>query len=181
MIKRTVIIDLTFSCCKDEKYRNIDHTIRITLHQNAEKFTTSLKEWVDIFLAKDKVKDYIYSLGDNKCGVVDPSLRMCRKPPNEPVIDVIDYYQEPPEAPPEIPQDVLDRIERLEDLITDSMKAIGEYESMIADILTKKEEEKTADDREKLLRLDEYIRSEKENIRKFEGEIRRLKKDWDIE
>lgn len=179
MIKRTVVISLRFSCCVDKKYRNIDHKITITLHQNAEKFLTRLKEWVDIFLAKDKVKDYIYSLGDSKCSMVDPSLEMCRKPPHEPVIDVIDYYQEPPEV--KIPQDVLDRIERLEGLIADSMKAIEEYEDMIADILAKKEEERTVEDKEKLIRLDGYVRSENESIRKFESEIKRLKTQWNIE
>lgn len=87
----------------------------------------------------------------------------------------------PPKIRIRIPQDVLDRIERLEELIADSMKAIEEYEDMIADILAKKEEERTVEDKEKLLRIDGYIRSEKENIRKFEFEIKRLKTEWNIE
>lgn len=80
----------------------------------------------------------------------------------------------------EIPKDVLDRIERLEGLISDSKKTIREYEDMIADILAKKEEDRSEDDKAKLLRLDGYIRSENESIRKFELEISKLKKTWEI-
>lgn len=94
MIKRTIIIELTFACCKDEKYRNIDHTISVTLHQNAKIFNTTLDQWKDEFLTKEKIIDYIYSLGDSKCMAVDPSLRMCREFPHKPKIDVIDYYEE---------------------------------------------------------------------------------------
>lgn len=115
MTKRTVIIDLTFACCKDERYRNIDHTIRITLHQEADIFTTDLVVWKDTFLDRQKVIDYIYMLGDNKCAVVDPSLRMCRRPPNDPRIDVISYFEEA-----EIPSYVLDRIDVLRGYIEDA-------------------------------------------------------------
>lgn len=94
------------------------------------------------------------------------------------IINAVFKYEE---GVVKVPQDVLDRIERLEGLIADSMKAIEEYEDMIADILAKKEEERTVEDKEKLLRLDGYIRSEKENIRKFEFEIKRLKTEWNIE
>ncbi len=80
-----------------------------------------------------------------------------------------------------VPADVLDRIERLEGLIMDSKKTIKEYEDQIADILAKKEEERTEEDKERLIRLDGYIRSENESIRKFEFEIARMKKEWKIE
>lgn len=113
MAKRTVIIDMSFSCCKDEKYRGIDHTIRITLHQEAEKFAIdALVVWKDTFLDSQKVIDYIYMLGDNKCSVVDPSLKMCRKSPNEPRIDVVNYFEEA-----EIPPYIMDRIDTIRDYI----------------------------------------------------------------
>lgn len=80
-----------------------------------------------------------------------------------------------------VPEDVADRIERLEGLIEDSKKAIKRYEGMIATILAKKVEERTEEDRKTIERLDGYIRAENENIRKFESEIRRLKKEWKIE
>lgn len=116
MTKRTVIIDLTFSCCKDEIYRNIDHTIRITLHQEAEKFPIeAIVVWKDTFLGSQKVIDYIYMLGDNKCAVVDPSLRMCRRPPNDPRIDVVSYFEEA-----EIPPYILERIDTIRDYIADA-------------------------------------------------------------
>lgn len=93
-----------------------------------------------------------------------------------------DFQYEPEEVlVPVVPQDVIDRIERLEGLIMDSKNTIKEYEDMIADILAKKEEERTDSDKEKLLRLDGYVRSENESIRKFESEINRLKKEWNIE
>lgn len=77
------------------------------------------------------------------------------------------------------PEDVLDRIERLEDLIRDSDRSIKGYEDLIADILAIREEDRTVEDSEKLLRLDGYISVEKENIRRFMGEIDRLRKTWD--
>lgn len=85
-----------------------------------------------------------------------------------------------PPPPVPVPKDVLDRIERLEGLIVDSKKTIKEYEDQIANILAKKAEDRTAEDDAKLLRLDGYVRSENEGIRKFEGEIGRLKKTWNI-
>ncbi len=79
-----------------------------------------------------------------------------------------------------VPEDVLDRIERLEGLIEDSKKFIKKYENMIADLLAKGEK-MNEEDRDTLKRLDGYIRAENENIRKFEAEIRRLKEEWGIE
>jgi hypothetical protein len=153
MIKRTVIIDLTFACCKDEKYRNIDHTVRITLHQDAEKFTTKLTDWVDIFLLKDKVIDYIYSLGDSKCAVVDPSLKMCRKSPHEPVIGVIDYYQEPPEC---AEADIAEYIYISDRLIR--------YNKLIAPL----------EERRKVLMKKERINKEVDELRKINNELERM-------
>lgn len=79
-----------------------------------------------------------------------------------------------------VPEDVLDRIERLEGLIEDSKEFIKKYENMIADLLAKGEK-MNEEDRDALRRIDGYIRAENENIRKYVSEIRRLKEEWGIE
>lgn len=79
-----------------------------------------------------------------------------------------------------IPEDISDRIERLEGLIVDSQRYISKYEDQIADLLAKGEN-MDEEDREKLNRLDGFIRTEKENIRKYEAEIKRLKEEWGVE
>lgn len=87
------------------------------------------------------------------------------------------------EGKEEIPEDVLDRIERLEGLIKESKKYMKRYEKQIAELLVKgtKGEKMSDEDRDELKRLDGYISTEKENIRKFEAGIRRLKEEWGIE
>lgn len=129
-------------------------------------FDTTIEEWIELMTRNFDL--LIQDQGEKDCQDITDYLHLC-----EYEIRVVGIEK--------VPQDVLDRIERLEGLIADSMKAIEEYEDQIADILAKKEEERTAEDREKLLRLDGYIRSEKENIRKFEFEIKRLKTEWKIE
>lgn len=79
-----------------------------------------------------------------------------------------------------VPEDIIDRIERLEGLIEESKKFITKHERKIADLLAKGEK-MDEEDRESLRRLDGYIRSEKENIRKYENEIRKLKEEWGVE
>lgn len=79
-----------------------------------------------------------------------------------------------------VPEDILDRIERLENLIKESKKFIKRYEKQIAELIVKGEK-MTDEDRDLLKRLDGYISTEKENIRKIEFEIRRLKTEYGIE
>ena len=120
MTKRTVIIDFTFSCCKEDNeagYRGVDHTIRVTLHQEAEKFAIdTIVVWKDTFLGSQKVIDYLYSLGDSKCNMLDPSINMCRKAlGHEPRIDVISYFEEA-----EVPKFIMERIDVIRGYIEDA-------------------------------------------------------------
>jgi hypothetical protein len=143
----------------------------VPVHEDRDRFGTTLDEWV--VTMTENFKLLIEDQGEKDCQDITEYLHLC-----EYEVRVIDY-EEIIEA--EIPQDVIDRIERLEGLIVDSKKTIKEYEDDIANILAKKAEDRTQADKELLLRLDENIRNENEVIRRFEGEIGRLKKTWKIE
>jgi len=184
MIRRTLTYEAKIYCsvqdempdpvpegyCSDNSYESVWKDFVAT--EDMKIFPESLDIWKENML-KDE-KGALAIIGEKKCSDLSDSLHICS------------YELRNIEAKEEIigikiPQDVLDRIERLEDLIVDSKNTIVEYDNMIADILAKKEEERTVEDKEKLIRLDGYVRSENESIRKFESEIRRLKESWKVE
>lgn len=173
MIRRRLKVETEITCCRDNDEDIIYHPDKNyeIYEETAERFDISLEEWADI--NSKALCDQLKEEAENECIGLGTDAYLC-----EWKCKVIEIEETPVVK---VPQDVRDRIERLEGLIADSMKAIEEYEDMIADILAKKEEDRTAEDREKLLRLDGYIRSENESIRKYQFEIKKLKTEWNIE
>jgi hypothetical protein len=173
---RRAKLEVEFQCCYNNEPANDSIVIKIIIEEifvNKEDTKgESLDEWIE-----RRGMESIQRIGENECEDWAYNYEPCEGKNNiKRVIEKFEGYEIG-----EVPQDVIDRIERLEGLIADSMKAIEEYEDMIADILAKKEEDRTTEDREKLLRLDGYVRSERESIRKYQFEIDRLKKEWNIE
>lgn len=170
VIKRLFTATVQKKCCRGDTivYDPPDRDFVIPdIKDRKEDFEYNLIIW------KDKVEEQLEKLADKECRRKG-TPRLCHfKVKNAKVTEEIIGIK--------VPQDVLDRIERLEGLIMDSNNTIVEYTEQIADILAKKEEERTVEDKEKLIRLDGYIRSENESIRKFESEIKRLKTQWNIE
>lgn len=178
MTKRTAIIETQIWCYnendgwdKDTCSGNEDWespVIKQPIEERKKKFGDSLEEWGSKVL--EAFEEIAEEWGEENCQDITDYHHLCDYTAK--IIDLKEIL--------EVPEDILDRIERLEGLIKESKKYIKKYEDMIAELLVKGEK-MTDEDRELLMRLDEYIRIEKENIRKFESGIKRLKTEWGIE
>lgn len=178
MTKRTAIIETQIWCYnendgwdKDTCSGNEDWEspiIKQPIEEKKKKFDNTLEEWGRKVL--EAFEEIAEEWGEANCQDITDYHHLCDYAAK--IIDLKEIL--------EVPEDVLDRIERLEGLIEESKKFITKHERKIADLLSKGEK-MDEEDRESLRRLDGYIRSEKENIRKYENEIRKLKEEWGVE
>lgn len=175
---RRARLKIKFQCCYNDVIANVPVELVIEIIDYYESLGDMREITIDEWVQK-RGMEALVEIAKDECDDWQDGYKPCKEPRDIEVLEKEEIIMVPPKPP--VPTDVFDRIERLEGLIEDSYKTIMEYEDMIANILKIREVDKTEEDKVKLLRLDGYIRAEKENIRKFEFEINRLKKEWKIE
>lgn len=174
---RRARLEVEFQCCYNDEPANDKIVINIIIEEvfiNKEDANNggTLEDWIE-----RRGMETIKRIGEEECGDWADVYEPCED--KSKINEILEKFEGIEIS--EVPQDVLDRLKRIEELIAEYKFDISGYEEQIANIIGIPIELRTDENRAVLIRLDEYVRDSNEAIRKFESEYNRIRKVWNIE